>query len=1155
MRFEEIPAPSFSLRVKRIDKKKLPTKDVRTIKFSPASDTLIIELFNQEDFPFTVEPTHRTDVYELSGILGQGRTTLAKLINPASDGSAELRIVLFKGTLGNMYDFDIGVDENVMAAPVFKKSRNNAPVADSLDDIVKKLKKKCVLEHCGTQYVFILAGDAAKEQNYKMSSNNEDSEESDPVVAEELDEKNRLVKKDDDSNGNLQHFAIVGSDIRFTLSKIDTGSNHEIFLATNIAPRLSNKSYQALNLAFGNIKFVDWTKAGVCKFQTKRQLDKLIQNKDSYLKKWDDFQIVEGNLFFEKVRKLGAISFTIIDETKGEDGQGDTIEVKCNNLNCDQKMVLNEMDALHCVEDDDLPEFLKDPDITFTDYFRTVIQKEARNEFDKVFDVRNNNNLGELIFIDKFNPDTGHLFLKKRGNNVEFTNKKKLIFPIKRDMTPIKRRLYARYDIQNGYSVNPNLGLLIEEGGQILATQAFPKVEALTGFVKEKVFHSNKPTEIQRTAIDIALNTPDIALIQGPPGTGKTTIIAAINERLNELSDKRKCISGNVLLSSFQHDAVENMIGRMFLNGLPVPKFGHRSGEAEGKSDFECQVQKMFETMTSELRKKNPSINESQAEKELRKLCTDYKNTSSLIVASQLLNKAISLSYNTLDESLRNQLKRELALIKNELDREGEECPQLPYIRGLRTTKNSFADDGASRAYDALYALRDEDLDEADKALLEKASLWNNNNETPPFINDLKALKYKLLQLYTPTPAYRIEKPRESVNNLIEKTLKAIQCNGFSLRDKKTAALAELTYELESNPERIIKAVESYCFAFAATGQQSVGGRIKNLKKKSEYDYVIVDEAARFSPPDLLIPMSQGKRIILVGDHRQLPQFINDDVVRRLEEETKKCIQSQNTTGAQAEFEIEWLEKSMFEYFFTERLRALEDMDHITRRVTLNIQYRMHPILGDFISENFYERFDPTEKFSSWLPESHFAHQLPGTDGKCAIWLDVPFKNGKMKRKNSSWFRPAEADVICSKLEDWIEYDNSRTDEPELKFGVISFYKAQAELIKKRLKDKFRERIDNGSLEVGTVDAFQGKEFDVVFLSLVRAVDITKIKPDQKPFAFLQVYNRLNVSMSRQKKLLVVVGDAELYETNVANEQVPGLYNFLKLCHEKGKVL
>ena len=89
--------------------------------------------------------------------------------------------------------------------------------------------------------------------------------------------------------------------------------------------------------------------------------------------------------------------------------------------------------------------------------------------------------------------------------------------------------------------------------------------------------------------------------------------------------------------------------------------------------------------------------------------------------------------------------------------------------------------------------------------------------------------------------------------------------------------------------------------------------------------------------------------------------------------------------------------------------------------------------------------------------------------------------------------------------------------------------------------------INEFKLRIGTVDSFQGMEFDVVFLSLVRT--------GKSGFGFLKLYNRLNVSMSRQKKLLVAVGDAAFYNTDQAREQVPGLADFLKVCRNQGRVL
>jgi hypothetical protein len=283
----------------------------------------------------------------------------------------------------------------------------------------------------------------------------------------------------------------------------------------------------------------------------------------------------------------------------------------------------------------------------------------------------------------------------------------------------------------------------------------------------------------------------------------------------------------------------------------------------------------------------------------------------------------------------------------------------------------------------------------------------------------LATLKKELLIRFSAPPVFRVEKQNDEVIALAEETITRIRAAGFSARDAKSAALAEFLAELESNPEGMMKAVSDYSFAFAATCQQSINRQMQeqkgitgdNADQKMEYDFVIVDEAARVSPRDLMIPMAQGKRIILVGDHRQLPHIIDDEVIKKLSEE-----ETDNLLAKESENERDsknWSSISLFEHMFVHRLAALEKQDGITRRVTLDKQYRMHPLLGNFISRNFYERFDPLEKFGSGRPASDFAHNLPGTDNMPAVWLDVPVAKGKHQRSGTSWTRPAEATAIA----------------------------------------------------------------------------------------------------------------------------------------------
>ena len=85
---------------------------------------------------------------------------------------------------------------------------------------------------------------------------------------------------------------------------------------------------------------------------------------------------------------------------------------------------------------------------------------------------------------------------------------------------------------------------------------------------------------------------------------------------------------------------------------------------------------------------------------------------------------------------------------------------------------------------------------------------------------------------------------------------------------------------------------------------------------------------------------------------------------------------------------------------------------------------------------------------------------------------------------------------------------------------------------------------------MGTVDAFQGKEFDVVLLSMTRSNDLAADQPKllRRKYGHLMLENRLCVAMSRQKRLLIVVGDGGMLIGEQAAQAVPGLVRFLKLC-------
>ena len=234
----------------------------------------------------------------------------------------------------------------------------------------------------------------------------------------------------------------------------------------------------------------------------------------------------------------------------------------------------------------------------------------------------------------------------------------------------------------------------------------------------------------------------------------------------------------------------------------------------------------------------------------------------------------------------------------------------------------------------------------------------------------------------------------------------------------------------------------------------------------------------------------------------------------------------------------------MFEYL-KEKADELEKKDNIKRTITLDRQYRMHKLLGNFINQNFYEVYN--EGFHSPLEDEIFKQDFYKTP---LVWIDVKNTVDKEIKKGTSRKRESEANIIVNKLKEMI---TSGKDE-KLTYGVISFYKAQVDEITEKLK---KEGLSN-KVKVGSVDAFQGMEFDVMFLSVVRTNTKESLN-SSFPYGFLASENRLCVALSRQKRLLVVVGDSDIFHSNewkeLARKNVPAMVNLYELCLKEGEVI
>jgi hypothetical protein len=598
----------------------------------------------------------------------------------------------------------------------------------------------------------------------------------------------------------------------------------------------------------------------------------------------------------------------------------------------------------------------------------------------------------------------------------------------------------------------------------------------------------------QKKALELAINTPDIALIQGPPGTGKTTVIKAIRERFREIFERdHDGERPRILISSFQHEAVDNAISDPLPGELPACREGKKSEEKYKKSVMDW-VSKVNAELTQYVGN-NEHLAFGPKRKELSDDYFVYKSTGEKPEDGiRLMEKYLSIP----GINYHNQLKEFANKIIEQYRKQGvsditlDEDPFVKLLREQRLTKESFADDGENKVKRLCAHLRIRSDLEIEKKYIEAinsvaGSGINDENMFKAYIESIKAL----IKKYVP----ETERSNTVKTNQIDKCIQELAIAFYNerlnttdnLEDKKAIVIGEFLERFEDDTETLI---DKYSLTTAATCQQSMPLYSRN---EESYDMVIVDEAARATPLDLFIPMSMGRKIILVGDHKQLPHMLEPDVLKLILDDPQYK-------------DLPQLDISLFE-----RLFSMFDSGIRPKAIPLDTQYRMHPDICSFVSEAFY---DNRLKSGITAEDRVIPQEIFG--GKALVYINVT-KNQGEEYGRASKARSAEVNHIAEDIKKLVDKC------PDITIGVITFYSAQRD----ELTNKIREVLNDNQysrVEIGTVDAFQGKEFDYVFLSCVRS---NNHKEEKHSVGFLVKPNRICVALSRAKYQLAVYADAE----------------------------
>ncbi len=631
----------------------------------------------------------------------------------------------------------------------------------------------------------------------------------------------------------------------------------------------------------------------------------------------------------------------------------------------------------------------------------------------------------------------------------------------------------------------------------------FKPIEDTDEYKTFSKFEILKLNESQRKSILRALYANDLCLLQGPPGTGKTTVIAELiwqHIRQNQTS--------RLLLTSETNLAVDNALEKLMSTKNTNPelakyvtlikpiRFGKaQKFEEEGKKYSVERIQKWLdEKIVEELEYENEQLGIEQDDED--ELIEDNPNNNAI----QQWMILIADRSKTLDEKYQDVLKEWVI----ELSHPSKETKQIfkeKYFKYANVVGCTCSSTGSP-------------------AFLRQYLLTFNSNFTQDTYKKINEILFLIR-----------ERPQS----------KKI----YSLIDDLSL---EVDNPSENNFEPLKLALSNYLTI--------------------QFDTVIMDEASKATPPELILPLCFGKKSIVIGDHRQLPPLLNEKDFK----ETLLDLNDTRATQLAEEIDREFVETSQFK-----RLILNPQVSH-TIKSTFNVQYRMHPHINDVIKQfylndesgglicgldkekvNDHNLAEPQSRYHGFFHEGFI------NDNIHTIWVDVdePEMQDGTSRINESEVEAIKRVLMYLKhskgFEEYMRFWDTIKDEEERiqekEIGIISFYGKQV--------SKLRE-IRSLAKQLGipirlkTVDKFQGMERNIIIVSTVRSDKLDKgnnIIVSNSDIGFAKAPERLNVALSRARRLLIIVGNKNFFYKFKDKEGNPIYKNAIDEIAKNGKII
>jgi superfamily I DNA and/or RNA helicase len=473
----------------------------------------------------------------------------------------------------------------------------------------------------------------------------------------------------------------------------------------------------------------------------------------------------------------------------------------------------------------------------------------------------------------------------------------------------------------------------------------------------------------------------------------------------------------------------------------------------------------------------------NQFKKKLSKINLDFlisvinENTSTMVV--DYVNKVNKLSMNRFikDTEIENEFKYNNELLKFES------------IRDLKAEKRK-------------YRKVESDLESA---------IENIEFEQQNLISSIESITLKKNQFLS--KYNKLERLTKSAENygvdfeLIIDYLKEIKTI------KKELPFAEKILKLDAVPKKsfnINNDGDSNLIIAMTTNQVA---QIFKKNSNIKFDYTIVDEASKCTLEDVLVSLPNSENMVILGDVLQLVPEKQDHIL--LDDDDNLLLKRIN--------------QSILDRFYTQFKTEKNDFSTHERYQSIALlteQYRMDQPIFDLI-KRIYE----DEKI-------HLTNSKPITDDILDSVFMVNTRSNSFTSTKGQLTNQEELEFIEKFLDKLTEVDvRERLIKENITIGIISYYRAQANEIDALIRQR-RKALREIEPRSGTVDRFQGMEFDIVIVSSVRRREqLDKVENKKaKNIGFLDVRHRINVSLSRARKKLVFLSDSDFINSLSSND-------------------